>query len=134
LDRIDLQIEVRMQAYDELYKDMPAGEPSSEIRKRVESARMIQKARYSKLEIFTNSQLEGGMVDKYCKLNQRSRALMRDVFERMALSARAHSKIQKVARTIADLEGVDEIQERHLAEAISYRCLDRENGSRGISY
>jgi len=127
LDRIDLQIEVRMQAYDELYKDKPAGETSWKIRERVERARSIQKKRYNGLNIFTNSQLEGGMVDKFCRLNSRSRDLMRDIFNRMALSARAHNKILKVARTIADLEGDECILERHLAEAISYRCLDRDS-------
>jgi len=127
IDRLDLHIDVRMQAYDELYKDKPPGESSSAIRERVERARSIQKDRYTGLKINTNSQLEGALLDKFCALEKNSRALMRDAFERMALSARAHSKILKVARTIADLEGVKTISERHLAEAISYRRLDRND-------
>ena len=125
LDRIDIQIEVRLQEYDELYKAKTAGESSEAIRKRVERAREIQKERYAGLKIYTNAHLEGGMVDKYCSLDGKSRMLMRVAFERMALSARAHDKILKVARTIADLEGADHIREQHVAEAINYRCLDR---------
>jgi len=125
IDRLDLHIDVRMQAYDELYKDKPPGEPSSVIRERVERARLIQRDRYAGLKIITNSQLDGALLDRFCTLDRNSRALMRDAFERMALSARAHSKILKVARTIADLEGGESIKERHLAEAIAYRRLDR---------
>ncbi|MCL2057774.1 MAG: YifB family Mg chelatase-like AAA ATPase [Oscillospiraceae bacterium] len=126
LDRIDIQIEVRLQNYDELYKDKPPGEPSAAIRKRVEGARDIQKERYRGLNIFTNAHLEGGMVDRFCALDRGARSLMRAAFERMALSARAHDKILKVARTIADLDGSENIIEQHLAEAINYRRLDRE--------
>jgi len=134
IDRIDIQLEVRAQDYDELYGDKPArgarvdraaGEPSSAIRARVEYARSQQEKRYAGLKIRTNAQLEGRLLDKYCELDNGSRALMRAAFERMALSARAYGKILKVARTIADLEGAGPISEKHLAEAISYRCLDR---------
>ena len=125
LDRIDIQIEVRLQEYEDLYDERSAGETSAKIRKRVESARAIQKERYAGLKIYTNAHLEGGMVDKYCSLDEKSRALMRVAFERMSLSARAHDKILKVARTIADMDNSGQIKERHLAEAINYRCLDR---------
>jgi magnesium chelatase family protein len=124
LDRIDICIDVRMQAYDELFRKKTPGESSVEIRERVESARRIQKERYAGLRINTNSELEGGLLEKYCPLDGGSRDLLRDAFERMALSARAHGKILKVARTIADLEGGGNISERHIAEAISYRRLD----------
>ena len=125
LDRIDIQIEVRLQEYDELYKDNSTREASALIRTRVERAREIQKERYRGMKIYTNAHLEGGMVDKYCALDRGSGALMRNAFDRMSLSARARDKILKVARTIADLDGSGLIKERHLAEAISYRCLDR---------
>ena len=132
LDRIDIQIEVRLQEYDELYKKCkPGGDTSAAIRTRVERARDAQKKRYSGLGIYTNAQLEGGMVAKFCPLDRKSLDLMRDAFESMALSARAHDKIIKVARTIADLEGSEGINERHLAEAIGYRCLDRNGYRRG---
>ena len=125
LDRIDIQIEVRLQEYDELYKDKQSGELSADIRKRVEKARRVQKDRYAGANIYTNAQLEGGMVGRYCELDRGSRALIRGAFERMALTARAHDKILKIARTIADLDGADRIGEKHLAEAIGYRCFDR---------
>ena len=124
LDRIDICIEVRLQAYDELFKAKRFSESSSDIRKRVESACGIQKKRYAGLRINTNSQLEGGLIDKFCPLDHGSRELMRDAFERLALSARAYGKILKVARTIADLDGVEHITERYIAEAIGYRRLD----------
>jgi magnesium chelatase family protein len=125
LDRIDIQMEVRPQEYDELYKGKNPGEHSAAIRARVEAARAKQKERYGGLRILTNAQLEGGLIDKFCPLGAGSRALLRDAFDRLALSARAHDKILKVARTIADLDGSDQIRDQHLAEAIGYRRFDR---------
>lgn len=124
LDRIDIQVEATSVSYNDLEGERPET-PSEVIRCRVNKARKIQLERYKGLKIFSNSQLQGSMLSKYCKLDDRGRVLMRNAFERLKISARAHSRILKVARTIADMEDSEEIREHHLAEAIQYRSLDR---------
>lgn len=125
LNRIDIQIEVSPVRYDDLKNDTKE-ESSSEIKKRIVRARDIQQKRYAGLGIITNSELGGRYISKYCKVNKESERLLKDAFERLGLSARAYNKILKVSRTIADLEGTENIETKHIAEAIQYRSLDRK--------
>ncbi|THB68249.1 MAG: ATP-dependent protease [Gammaproteobacteria bacterium] len=120
LDRIDMHIEVPRLENMEL-RSSPAGESSSNIRTRVIRARERQLQRCG----IPNSQLESRQIDKYCKLSEKNEKLLGAASERLGLSARAYHRILKVARTIADIEGCDAIEQNHLAEAISYRRLDR---------
>lgn len=125
LDRIDIHIEVNQIKYHQLEKKEKA-ETSQEIRKRVNQARKIQLERYQKYQIFSNSQLTPQLIEKFCDLDSKSKHILEIAFERLGLSARAYNRILKVARTIADLESSQKIQEKHLAEAIQYRSLDRK--------
>lgn len=125
LDRIDLHIEVPAVEYDELQKRDEA-ESSAEIKKRVDKAREIQLKRYKGTGIYSNSCLTEGMIDEFCRLDEEGNTLLKNSFEALGLSARAHNRILKVARTIADLDGSDKIQKKHIAEAVRYRSLDRK--------
>ncbi len=125
LDRIDIQIEVTPVKYQKLETTSRA-ETSEEIKKRVDKARKIQIKRYKKYGIFSNSELTPNLSEKFCKLNAGSKKLVQDAFERLGLSARGYGRILKVARTIADLAGKENIEINHLAEAIQYRSLDRK--------
>ncbi len=124
MDRIDIHTEVRPVRYDDLEK---AGEeePSAVIRERVNKARNVQLERYRGLGIFSNSELSPALIRKYCELDRVTSKLLRRAFEKLGLSARAHDRILKVARTIADMEGADAIKSWHVAEAIQYRSFDR---------
>jgi magnesium chelatase family protein len=124
LDRMDLHVEVASVKFMELDGECQ-GESSRVIRKRVEQTRSIQRERYKKEKLYSNAQLSARDLQKYCPLDKKGRDILRAAFEKLGLSARAHSRIIKVARTIADMEGVDNIQMEHLAEAIQYRSLDR---------
>jgi Predicted ATPase with chaperone activity len=124
VDRLDIHIEVSSVKYNELDTGS-RGEPSSEIRKRVNKARKMQLERYYGLGIYSNSQLRPSMIEKYCSLNEQCRALLKNAFDRLGLSARAYTRILKVARTIADMDEAESIGVSHLAEAIQYRSLDR---------
>ena len=127
MDRIDLHVEVLPVPYNEL-SDNRRGEPSAEIRKRVVAARKIQETRYSAYPgIHSNAQMTTKLLQQYCNLDQRSHESLRNAMRRLGLSARAYDRILKVARTIADLDGNVNIQYEHLAEAINYRSLDRDN-------
>ncbi len=125
LDRIDLQIEVSRVPYQKLDSNKKE-ETSEEIRKRVNKARRIQLERYKGQEIFSNSELPPALIEKYCKLDSKSKKILEDAFEKLGLSARAYGRILKVARTIADLDNSRDIKTQHLAEAIQYRSLDRK--------
>lgn len=125
LDRIDIQIEVAPVKYEKLKSDAPA-ETSAQIKQRVNKAREIQIERYRKEKIYSNSQLTPKLIEKYCKLNQKGKLILQTAFEKLGLSARAYGRILKVARTIADLEGSENVQEKHVAEAIQYRSLDKK--------
>lgn len=125
LDRFDLHIEVPSIKYDELSSDKK-GEPSASILDRVNRARAIQLKRYEGTSIYCNAQLTPALTEKHCVLTDEARALLAGAFDSLGLSARAHSRILKVARTIADLDGSDDIQTVHLAEAIGYRSLDKK--------
>lgn len=125
LDRIDIQVEVSNVDYDDL-SSTENSETSAEIKKRVNKTRKLQLERYKDYNIYSNSQLDAGMLKKFCPLGEEENAILRAAFDNLRLSARAHSRILKVARTIADLEGSENIKSEHIAEAIQYRSLDRK--------
>ncbi len=125
LDRIDIQVEVASVDYDDL-SSVDKGETSAAIKERVDRTRKIQLERYKDLNIYSNSQLTAGMLQEFCPLGDEENAILKAAFDNLGLSARAHSRILKVARTIADLEGEERINTNHIAEAIQYRSLDRK--------
>ncbi|MDD2495860.1 MAG: ATP-binding protein, partial [Tissierellia bacterium] len=125
LNRIDIQIEVSPVKYEDLKNDR-VEESSKSIKGRIIKAREIQKERYKCIKIFTNSELSGKNIAKFCKVNKESEAMLKTAFETLGLSARAYNKILKVSRTIADLNGSENIETHHVAEAIQYRRLDRK--------
>lgn len=125
LDRIDLHIEVPPVKYKALEDGEPA-ESSAEIKKRVDAAREIQKERYKQYNIYSNSQLTPAMINTFCRLGEKERAIIKAAFDRLRLSARAYNRILKVARTIADLDASEDIKAKHIAEAIQLRSLDRK--------
>lgn len=127
LDRIDLQIEVIPVPFEKM-SDARPGEPSEAIRQRVVRARQIQEARYADIPgIYCNAQMNSKLLALYARPDDRGLALLKNAMNRLNLSARAYDRILKVSRTIADLEGCECIQSSHLAEAIGYRNLDRED-------
>lgn len=127
LDRIDIQIEIVPVPFEKM-ADRREAEPSSDIRERVVAARQTQEERFSKYPgIYCNAQMTSKLLTTYAQPDAQGLALLRNAMERLNLSARAYDRILKVSRTIADLEGSEHILSAHLAEAISYRNLDREN-------
>ena len=126
LDRIDIHIEVTPVPFEKLSEDRK-GESSVEIRKRVTAAREIQTKRFEESDtVHYNAQMSTKQIRKHCVLDEASKQLLKTAMERLNLSARAYDRILKVSRTIADLEGVEEINGSHISEAIQYRSLDRE--------
>jgi len=123
LDRIDLHIEVKPVEYEKLAFQNKK-ETSKEIQRRVNNARNIQLQRYRGMGIFCNAELDSNLLEKFCKLDKKSREIVQRAFEKFGLSARAHDKILKISRTIADLENSKDIEYKHIAEAIQYRSLD----------
>ena len=127
LDRIDLHVEVPVVPFSQLSQMQP-GESSSAIRDRVIMARQIQQQRYKDYKgIYCNAQMTERMIHLFAEPDERSLDMLRTAMERLSLSARAYSRILKVARTIADLERSEKIQSHHIAEAIGYRNLDRSD-------
>ena len=125
LDRIDLHCEVAVVPFKQL-SEMQQGEPSETIRERVIKARHIQEVRYKDFKgIHCNAQMTERMIHHFAEPDAQSLDMLRMAMERLSLSARAYSRILKVARTIADLEGLEKVQAHHIAEAIGYRSLDR---------
>ena len=125
LDRIDLQIEVVPVPIKDL-NTAAAGEPSELIRQRVMAARNIQADRYKDFTgIYCNAQMTDRMIHQFCALDEQTSLKPQQAMERLHLSARAYNRILKVARTIADLDGSERVQVRHISEAIGYRNLDR---------
>ncbi len=126
LDRIDIQIEVPRLDYRELANRNLNSESSSEIRYRIEKAREIQLKRFKNRRIYSNSQMNRKDIERNCKLSPECFELLHQAMVKLKLSARAYDKIIKLSRTIADLNSAEDIQTQHIAEAIQYRSLDRE--------
>lgn len=125
LDRVDLHIEVPAVAYQDLV-DVRGGESSNAICQRVIAARRRQTERFNcTIGIYCNAHMGSRKVQRYCQLDNQSRRLLQKVIERFGMSARAYYRILKIARTIADLAGVDKISAGHISEAVQYRSLDR---------
>ncbi|MBQ2993256.1 MAG: YifB family Mg chelatase-like AAA ATPase [Alistipes sp.] len=129
LDRIDMHIEVAPVAIGEMTSERKE-ETSAEIRRRVIAARNRQETRFAGLGIHSNAMMNSRMLREFCPLGEQERSLLERAMERLNLSARAYDRIIKVARTIADLEGAEQISTAHIAEAINYRTLDRDNWGR----
>ena len=125
LDRLDIHVEVDSVPFAQLSK-MEEGEKSADIAKRVAKARKIQLERYKDDGIFRNSQLKPDQKNKYCAIDDEGMNILKQYFNRLSMSARAYDRVIKIARTIADLEGTDNIEQRHLLEALQYRTLDRK--------
>lgn len=126
LDRIDLHVEVTPVSFDQMTA-LKTSETSEEIRKRVIDARILQTTRFEgQDDVHSNAMMPSQMVKKVCQINEAGKKLLKTAMERLGLSARAYDRILKVARTIADLAGSEDIKIEHLAEAIQYRSLDRE--------
>lgn len=126
LDRIDIHIEVTPVPFEKL-SDERRGESSVDIRKRVTEAREVQTKRYAdNKNIHYNAQMSGKHIREFCKIDDSSKELLKTAMERLNLSARAYDRILKVSRTIADIEGCEQIKNDHISEAIQYRSLDRD--------
>ena len=127
MDRIDLHVEVTPVPFADL-AEAPPGEKSELVRERVIRARKKQEERFrNHNEIYANAQMSNKDILNYCKLDAQGSALLKTAMEKLSLSARAYDRIIKVSRTIADLDGSDDVKTEHLAEAIQYRSLDRES-------
>jgi magnesium chelatase family protein len=125
LDRIDIHIEVPAVRYKELRGNEEI-ESSASVRERVLRARQIQVDRYrDEDKIYANAQMPPKLIRKHCAISTDGEKLLETAIQRLGLSARAHDRILKVSRTIADLEGAPSIEPKHLSEAIQYRTLDR---------
>lgn len=125
LDRIDIQCEITPVPFKDISRQSP-GEPSSAIRGRVVAARRMQEERFKDCKgVHCNAQMTDSMIHRYCVLDEQTLAILHAAMERLSLSARAYNRILKVARTIADLDGKENIEMQHVAEAVGYRNLDR---------
>lgn len=128
LDRIDLHVEVTPVSFDELSGKTRATEDSASIRKRVVQARVVQDERFEGSEgVFCNAQMSSKQIRTYCKIDSSAQQILKNAMDKLGLSARAYDRILKVARTIADLDFKNEIEASHIAEAIQFRSLDRDN-------
>ena len=124
MDRIDIHIEVPAVKYRDL-ANRHAGESSRDIKKRVDAARKIQLNRFKGMKIYSNAQMTNRHIKKFCQIDEASQKLLEMAIDKFGLSARAYTRILKVARTIADIEGKENIETAHLSESIQYRTLDR---------
>jgi magnesium chelatase family protein len=106
--------------------DRDPGEPSANVKSRVQDAKQVQLNRYEDAPIFANSQMESNDLKKYCQLSKEAGGLLKTAMDKLGLSARAYDRILKVSRTIADLSHTKDIDATHLSEAIQYRSLDRQ--------
>ncbi|MGI6169859.1 MAG: YifB family Mg chelatase-like AAA ATPase [Christensenellales bacterium] len=126
LQRMDLQVEMGPVSYGQLSGEGCEEESSGCVQSRVQKARERQLARYKEKGIRTNAQLSNALMKQYCRLDGEADALLSMAFSRLQLSARGYNRVLKIARTIADLAGVEQIDASHIAEAIQYRSLDRK--------
>ena len=124
LDRIDIQVEVPAVNYRDL-RSPADGEPSSIIRERVTRAREMQARRFKDGGVFCNARMSNRHIRKFCKVDGPAEGILASAMQSFSLSARAYNKILKTSRTIADLDGAEEIRTEHVTEAIQYRSLDR---------
>jgi len=124
LDRVDIQVEVPAVQYRDL-RSPADGEPSEVIRERVIRARDMQRERFAGTKTFCNARMSARLIKKHCRIDGAAETTLSSAMQSFALSARAYSKILKLARTIADLDGAGEIRTEHVTEAIQYRSLDR---------
>ncbi len=124
LDRIDIHVDVPAVPYNDLMKESYA-EPSKHIRERVAAARDIQSQRFARSKIYSNAQMNSRQIKTHCKIDDTSRRLLESAIDKLGLSARAFNRVLKIARTISDLEGCQDILSDHISEAIQYRNLDR---------
>lgn len=125
LDRIDLQVEVPAVSYKAL-REEASPVTSAVMRKQVATAREIQATRYAGLPFSVNSRLSGRFLSQYCRIAADGHAFLEGAVRRLGLSARAHTRILRIARTIADLDGDADLTVAHLAEAVNLRTLDRQ--------
>lgn len=125
LDRIDLHVDVPSLKLEEITESSAGNETSSQIRKRVIDARSIQKKRFEGTGLHENGQMNVKQIHRFCPLDEEGKSLLKNAIRKLGLSARAYDRILKVSRTIADLAQAEKIKPAHLAEAISYRFLDR---------
>jgi magnesium chelatase family protein len=125
MDRIDIHIEVPAVKYRDL-ANRHAGESSRDIKKRVDAARKIQLNRFKGIKIYSNAQMTNRHIKKFCQIDEDSQKLLEMAIDKFGLSARAYTRILKVARTIADIEGKENIEAAHLSESIQYRTMDRK--------
>lgn len=123
LDRIDLQVEVKPVNYDDM-KTMEKGETSEEVRERVEKARALQRERFNGTAIRTNADIPENLIEQYCKLKESSQKLLDMAYKKYKFSGRSIHKILKVARTVADLRGVEDISDEDVLEAIRYKTVE----------
>ena len=125
LDRIDIHVDVPAVGFSKLYSPSnPSG--SAELKKQVLAAREIQMQRFGDGKIMTNARMSHKQIEKHCKIDSHCQQMLKHAMTELGLSARAHDKVCKLARTIADMAGAENIASEHLAEAISYRKLDRK--------
>ena len=127
LDRIDLHVNVPSVEYEAMRRREPS-EESASVKKRVDAAREVQRKRFEGTDIVSNARIPPSMLAAHCALDSTAETLMENAFRAMNLTARSHDRILRVARTIADLEGAEQIDASHLAEAIQYRNTDLLKG------
>ena len=120
MDRIDIHVEVPAVKYEKLSDDR-LGEPSSVVRQRVEAAREIQRRRFEGTAMACNADMGPAQIREFCQVDEGGRNLIKAAMQQLHLSARAYHRVLKLARTIADLAGSEQIQTAHIAEAIQYR-------------
>ncbi|MFA5261184.1 MAG: YifB family Mg chelatase-like AAA ATPase [Candidatus Omnitrophota bacterium] len=125
LDRIDIHLDVPALLPQELLSWSPPAETSADMKKRICRARAVQQQRLRKINLLTNAQMDHNHLKEFCPLDHAGQMLLKSAITELNLSARAHDKIVKVARTVSDLSGSERILPEHIAEAIQYRCLDR---------
>jgi magnesium chelatase family protein len=124
MDRIDIHVEVPAVKYRDLTGEV-SGEDSEAIKNRVNRARGVQRERFTGKKIHANAQMTPRHLKKYCQIEEASKTLLGKAIDKFGLSARAYTRILKIARTIADLEGVEDIATHHISESIQYRSLGR---------